>query len=138
MYKDFVPQFKSIVERVKRDPEMFTLSSAPATYGFMTLKEYDRFVRRVKNKLREKDRKASEFNFITLLPHAELFEFLEYCQAKNRSYDEEDQDMGNTGKFSSLSAYTTRINVFLFVQGSGQVRTIDCGRINIFQRPLPS
>lgn len=66
--------------------------------SFVYMKEYDRFVRRIKNQLKEKNQSIEEYNFLVLLRDEDFPSFLDYCISKNRSYEDEECDFGSTMK----------------------------------------
>lgn len=68
-YREFVPKFHNIAQIIKLKPSTIFHESDKNGYmqSFVYMKEYDRFVRRVKNQLKEKNQTIEEYNFVVLL-----------------------------------------------------------------------
>lgn len=64
-----MPKFYNIAQIIKLKPSTIFPENDKSGYmqSFVYMKEYDRFVRRVKNQLKEKYQSIEEYNFIVLL-----------------------------------------------------------------------
>lgn len=87
-YREFVPKFHNIAQLIKLKPSIIFPENDKNCYmqSFVYMKEYDRFVRRVKNQLKEKNSSIEEYNFLVLLRDEDFPSFLDYCRSKNQSY----------------------------------------------------